>query len=84
MPIEDEATERVCVRRLRERTGKPIELPGNENIAFSHKAEGLRVPDDEASLIRLYQLGMAVQLGQLRYPGFGLRLDEDAQLSLVY
>jgi hypothetical protein len=29
------------------------------------------------------QLGMAVQLGLLRYPGFGLRLDEDAQLSLV-
>ena len=49
------------------------------------------VPDDDASLIRLYslsdddrdfilskrgarnQLGMAVQLSLLRYPGFGLR-----------
>ena len=29
------------------------------------------------------QLGMAVQIGLLRYPGFGLRLDDEVPLSLV-
>ena len=59
------------------------------------------VPDDEASLIRLYslsdadrdfvlskrgarnQLGMAIQISLLRYPGFGLRLETRPPARLV-